>query len=224
MAKTVRKESPAKGEKKGEDSLTNIHIPAPRFQTALFRLEGLSPYVQLRFSQKAKEIIRLGMEEGQKAKGKKRTPRNYAQEYIDAQYLFEDGSHGINASSFRNAMIEACRLCGFKMTIAKMTIFAEADGLDKLDGTPLVRIEGTPEKYEAMVRLPTGAPDLRVRAMWREWKVKLRVKWDADQFTITDVSNLLMRAGQQVGIGEGRPFSKNSAGMGFGTFTIEEKK
>jgi hypothetical protein len=110
------------------------------------------------------------------------------------------------------------------MTIAKMTIFAEADGLDKLDGTPLVRIEGTPEKYEAMVRLPTGAPDLRVRAMWREWKVKLRVKWDADQFTITDVSNLLMRAGQQVGIGEGRPFSKNSAGMGFGTFTIEEKK
>ena len=36
-----------------------------------------------------------------------------------------------------------------------------------------------------------------------------------------DVTNLLMRVGQQVGIGEGRPDSKNSAGMGWGTFNVE---
>jgi len=30
--------------------------------------------------------------------------------------------------------------------------------------------------------------------------------------------------GLQVGIGEGRPDSKNSAGMGWGMFTIEDKE
>jgi hypothetical protein len=46
------------------------------------------------------------------------------------------------------------------------------------------------------------------------------VVYDADQFTLEDVSNLLARAGMQVGIGEGRPDSKMSAGMGWGTFRI----
>jgi hypothetical protein len=34
----------------------------------------------------------------------------------------------------------------------------------------------------------------------------------------------MARVGLQVGIGEGRPDSKNSAGMGWGLFTIEEAK
>lgn len=33
--------------------------------------------------------------------------------------------------------------------------------------------------------------------------------------------NLLSRAGLQVGIGEGRPDSKKSAGMGYGLFTVD---
>ena len=46
------------------------------------------------------------------------------------------------------------------------------------------------------------------------------IRWDADQFTLDDVTNLLSRVGLQVGIGEGRPDSKNSAGMGWGLFEI----
>jgi hypothetical protein len=57
--------------------------------------------------------------------------------------------------------------------------------------------------------------------MWREWHINLRVNYDEDQFTLTDVSNLLMRAGIQVGIGEGRHDSKSSTGLGFGSFKIE---
>jgi hypothetical protein len=56
--------------------------------------------------------------------------------------------------------------------------------------------------------------------MFDTWSATLRVKFDADQFTVTDVVNLLSRAGGQVGIGEGRPDSKESAGMGWGTFRI----
>jgi hypothetical protein len=53
------------------------------------------------------------------------------------------------------------------------------------------------------------------------WTTTLRVTFDADLFTLTDITNLLMRAGMQVGVGEGRPSSKNGIGMGWGTFSIE---
>jgi len=39
--------------------------------------------------------------------------------------------------------------------------------------------------------------------------------------TEEDVVNLIARVGMQVGIGEGRPDSKASAGLGFGLFEIE---
>jgi hypothetical protein len=70
------------------------------------------------------------------------------------------------------------------------------------------------------VRNKSGVADLRVRPMWREWHVRLTVRYDADQFTESDVVNLFHRAGLQVGIGEGRPFSKESNGLGYGTFTL----
>jgi len=57
--------------------------------------------------------------------------------------------------------------------------------------------------------------------MWDEgWEAQVRVRYDADQFTLEDLANLLARVGVQVGLGEGRPDSKSSAGMGWGTFMI----
>jgi hypothetical protein len=119
-------------------------------------------------------------------------------------------------------MIDCCRLVGFKMTITKMTVFAEADGYDCTDGTPLVRItKGEPEYNEMPVRLASGVCDIHPRPMWRPgWEAIVRIRYDADQFTLMDITNLLMRVGMQSGIGEGRPFSKNSNGMGWGLFTI----
>jgi hypothetical protein len=137
-------------------------------------------------------------------------------------YLAKDGTHGIPAPAFRNAIISACRLVGFKMTMAKMSVFVVADMLDAESGTPLVRIEGSPEKYVSAVRNFTGVMDLRSRAMWRDWSCTLRVQYDADQFSIQDVTNLLRRVGTQVGIGEGRNDSRASCGMGYGCFTVDE--
>jgi ribosomal protein S17 len=72
-----------------------------------------------------------------------------------------------------------------------------------------------------MARVETGQPYVTVRAAYHDWSAKVKIRWDADQFTVEDVSNLLARVGQQVGIGEGRPDSKNSAGMGWGTFDVK---
>jgi len=92
-----------------------------------------------------------------------------------------------------------------------------------VDGTPLIKLDAAePEQMEMTTRNATGVADIRVRPMWREWRLPVVIRYDADQFTASDVANLLSRAGQQVGIGEGRPFSKSSNGLGFGTFQIAE--
>ena len=123
-------------------------------------------------------------------------------------------------------MIDACRLVGFKMTHAKISVFVEADGFDATDGKPLVKItEGEPHMDIGAVRNETGVADLRARPMWNEgWAALVRITFDADQFSVTDVSNLLLRAGLQVGIGEGRNNSKKSYGIGFGSFKIENQQ
>ena len=87
---------------------------------------------------------------------------------------------------------------------------------------PLVRIIGKPQKQEDMARVSTGEPYVTVRAAYHDWSAKLKIRWDADQFTIQDIANLLARVGLQVGIGEGRPDSKKSAGMGWGLFEVCE--
>ncbi len=70
-------------------------------------------------------------------------------------------------------------------------------------------------------RNANGGVDLRARPMWPEgWRANVTFRWDADQFSATDVANLLARAGIQVGVGEGRPDSKMSAGVGWGQFEI----
>ena len=126
----------------------------------------------------------------------------------------------MNAAAFRAAMISACRLVGFKMTLAKLSTFVEADGFDDKDGVPLVRIYGQSHTYTAHTRNATGVVDVRSRPMYRNWAAKLTVRYDMDQFKMNDVLNLVARCGMQVGIGAGRPDSKASAGCGFGLFRV----
>jgi hypothetical protein len=127
---------------------------------------------------------------------------------------------GIPASSFRNAAISSCRVAGFVMTKARLSLFAEADGYTT-DGTPLVQIYGEPQVHEAIVKNETGVIDIRWRPMWHQgWHAFVQMRWDADQFGIADIINLLQRSGQQVGIGEGRADSSSSNGVGWGFFEV----
>ena len=200
-----------------------VSISAPRIETASFRLVGTSPLVQARFSAKAKQMMMDKMAAGPTSKGKKvRDARNFDQDCRDAMHVGVDGRAGVPAGAFRNAMISACRLVGFKMTLAKLSVFVQADTFDSVDGVPLVHLNGDWERLDMHTRNATGVVDIRVRPMWREWWIDLRVQFDAEQFTLTDVSNLLMRAGVQVGIGEGRHDSKSSTGLGFGCFRLGE--
>lgn len=207
-----------------KESEKRLTITAPKIKTASFRIIGTAPYVQHKFSAKMRQQMREKQEAGSTGnKGKRREPKDFQAAYEGAMYKDAEGRNGIPAPCFRNAMISACRLAGFKMTHAKLSVFVCADSFDADSGTPLVRFaKGEPEYTEMPVRNQTGVADIRARPMWREgWEIIVRVQYDADQFVEEDVANLLMRAGLQVGLGEGRPDSKRSAGMGWGTFRLD---
>lgn len=208
---------------KTKEVVTVSVISAPNFKTLKLEIEGTAPYMQAKFSAKTRQAMMSKMELGSTSKSKKvREARDFDDDFMQAQHFSEEGWVGIPAAAFRNACIDACRMVGFKMTHAKMSIFVEADGFDVTDATPLVKLlADAPEKTEMTVRNATGVVDIRVRPIWRKWAATLRVRFDADQFTQNDVTNLLARAGQQVGVGEGRPYSRTSNGLGFGLFTIK---
>lgn len=186
------------------------------------RIVGVSPYMQAKFSEKAKAKMMQTQQAGSQARSKKnREARDYDADYQAAMYRMKDGKCGIPASAFRNACISACKLVGFHMTKAKLAIFVDADGFDEVDGTPMVAIIGKPEKTIMPARNANGSCDLRVRPMWREWSAILKIRFDEDQFSVSDVINLLIRVGAQVGVGEGRPDSRESNGLGYGLFEVQ---
>jgi hypothetical protein len=108
------------------------------------------------------------------------------------------------------------------MTHAKLAFSVMEDGWDMADNAPLVKIlDGEAEQWVAPTRNATGVIDLRSRPMYKKWGARLNIRYDAGMLSDADIVNLISRVGMQVGIGEGRPDSKQSAGLGFGLFEIE---
>lgn len=206
------------------ESVANI-TPANIIRSTI-RVTGTAPLVQNKFSKKARDKMMSDMmaSKAEKKAKSERPPRNYEDDFNQAQHVSVAGWVGVPCPAFRAAMIDACRTVGAVMTKAKMSVFVLADGFDKDDGTPLVRIiaQAPPERIESLVRNDNGSADIRIRPMWREWACDVTLEFDADMITPAGVVNLLDRAGRQVGIGEGRPFSKNSVGQGWGTFTVRQ--
>ena len=199
-----------------------IIIPALNLECGSFLIEGDTIMVQNKFSEKAKRSMKDVQEAGSRSKkGKKKEPKDFQEMFKQAQHISKEGWPGIPASAFRSGVISACRLVGFKMTLAKLSLFVVAEGYDKDDSTPLCRITKGKAKYrDDAVRIQNTC-DVHARAMFDPgWQAKVMLEWDADQFSLADVSNLMVRLGKQVGIGEGRPDSRSSAGMGWGTFRL----
>lgn len=209
--------------KKAEVPEVVAKITPPNIQYGTFDVEGTAPYVQLRFGQKPINAMKEKQQAGAKAAKKKPGKRDFDEDYKDAFHVSTEGWYGIPASGIRASMVRACKLAGFAMTDAKVTLFVEADGFDSLSGEGLVRIHGEPKPWLAPVRNATGVADLRIRPRWDEWKATVTIKYDADFFTVSDIANILARAGAFVGWGEGRPDSKKSAGLGYGTFKMKSQ-
>lgn len=198
-----------------------IVIKPPKFQHAKVKIIGTSPLMMNKMSAREKRKMMEGMLEGSRGKkGKNREPKNFEAEFRDAIHYSDDGWYGFPASAFRAAMISACKTVGFAMTRAKLSLFVLGEGFDRETGEPLVRVHGEPERVDMVVRIQ-NTTNLIARPVWKKWHITLHLRWDADQFSSSDVANLINRVGQQVGIGAGRHDSRQSTGLGYGCFEVE---
>ncbi len=189
-------------------------------------LIGETPLKILRFSKKQQDTIMQTQQAGSQAGSKKkREPKDFERNFEEAKYRGRTGKEewvGLNASGIRIGLIESCRVAGFTMTRAKMSVFCLHDAIDYIDNsTPIVRVYGEPEMCIDTVRNDNGSVDLRARVMFPEWRIIARIRFDEDQFSPSDVLNLMIRVGMQNGLGEGRMNSKNGAGTGNGVFLVD---
>lgn len=213
--------------KKIEGAKDSVTINAPNMLIVSVPIRGTVNYVSNNFGEEARQQMQEDQALGsvdKPARGGKRgpkEPKDFKKGYEQSMHRSTEGWYGIPVIAFRSALVRAAQLCGVEMTRAKMCVFVVADGFDS-DGKGLVQIrKGTPEQFIAPVRNSGGKVDLRSRGRFAPgWESTVTLKYDADFMSQASVINLLSRAGSQVGIGAGRPFSTMSVGQGWGEFEI----
>lgn len=140
-----------------------------------------------------------------------------SEQYKRAKLTAKGRWHGIETRCFRSALIMACRIAGFHVTRAKISLFVVAAGVDTFDDSPIVKItKGKPQMEKLQIRRVAKGPvvDEVIVAKWNKgWEAKVRIQFDADQFTLKEVTDLMKQAGKQVGVGTGCPNIKLDKGQ-----------
>lgn len=194
---------------KGEEQ---IQILPPETTTIEVEIIGTEPLIVHRFGDKAKRMFEESQQRGVKKKKESRDPES---DYQESMYRLEDGSHAFPATAFKAAVVGAAReIDGLHMVTLKPIVWIKGEGRERL-----VRIIGTPERFDAMVRIAKGASDMRYRAMFPEWSTLLTVTYRSDLLDRSSLLSLFARAGLS-GVGEWRPSSPKSATGGYGTFRV----
>ncbi len=187
-----------------------IELPKLDIRTLEITLVSDSGLICHRWSEKAIRIM-LDKQMGKASVGKE--PKDPERDYQDSLYRLPGGGYGFPAIAFKNAAVSACTSLGKSVTKVQARQAFHVTG-------ELVKIHGTPEPREDMVRIGQGTADIRYRGEFKTWKVVLHVRYNARVLTDEQVVNLFNTAGFAVGIGEWRSEKDGS----FGLFHVEGSK
>jgi hypothetical protein len=199
---------PAKKEKETEV----ISLAPIKRQTILVPIEGITPLMTHRFSEKAKKQM---LEDQVKTRTKaKRPPQDPEAEYHAARYIMEDGKRdGFPAVGFKAAIVGAARLFdGISMTALKQAIYVQGEGSEQL-----IHIQAEPRMREDVTRVGMGTANLRYRPEYWPWKALLPVTYVPSMIDESSVLALVDAAGMG-GVGEWRPSAPKSATGSYGQF------
>ena len=177
-------------------------------------IEGISPLVLHRFSEKARKQMR-DKKLGITGRTRNREACDPEAEMNDARYLV-DGVDHIPAMALKNAIIGAAhRDIGIMKTDVRKSLFLVVDGMHP-DNTPVIVLQaGEPRNFEAPVTVGQSK-DLRWRPMWEKWAVSVKMIIATEGLPLDTLTELIQRAGFGVGVGEWRP----EKGGDFGRFQI----
>lgn len=182
---------------------TVVKVPEMKIEGLEITLVGDSPLICHRWSEKAKKQMRD--KQMKKAVGGKEA-KNPEQDFRESLYpLPGKGKYGFPAVAFKAAAVDAATyLDGAKKT--------QLRGAFHIDGE-LVPLTGTPTMREDMCKIGMGTADLRYRGEFKDWKAKLRIRFNAAAISAEQIVNLFQTAGFSVGVGEWRPQRDGSYGM-----------
>lgn len=188
-----------------------IHIPQFRRAFIEARIQGMTPLICHRYSERV-------MEEMQKAQGgaakTKKAPRDPEREFQEAQYRLPDGQHAFPAIGIKKAMV----LAGQRFGDEKGT---ELYGAFTIPGEFLpLEIAGEPRMRTDRVVL-SGASrtaSLAYRPEYSPWAIVVPIRFNATFISMDQVINLLTMAGESVGIGDWRVDKKGN----FGTWEVAD--
>jgi len=199
-----------------------IVIRPPARKTFKITLQGTTPLIVHKFSDKAAQQIKDKQQ--QKAKGGK-GKRDPNAEYLSACYVMPGSKAGekgcvyaIRAVTIKAAMVGACRYVdGVTMTFARGAFHV----LEEENGLAPVKFKGThPVMREDAIRLPNGSLDLRYRPEFREWSITVAIEYNTSVISAEQIVNLLSTAGFHCGLCEMRPSSKSGPGGSNGMFDV----
>lgn len=192
-------------DKSGEKTVELLPIQIQEFEV---RVQGLSPLICHRFSEKAKKQIEDKQQKKAKAAKEARDPNA---EFLASLYTFPGDiagvkgcRYGIPAVWFKLAAVDACRFAdGMKMTMARGAFHVMGESQDS-GGLVLLHYSDL-RLREDPVTIGMGSRDMRYRGEFSEWWVKLQIRYNAACVSVEQVVNLLNVAGFGCGIGERRP-------------------
>lgn len=196
------------------DTSSQVSLKPIRRMRVLMTIIGTSPLIQHAWSVKAREMMR---EKHAGKKTKNREVRNPEAEGFEAAYRTPDGRWGIPAMALKSSIINAAHKdIGCEKTLVRKALFIVVPNAAMI--LPMDCDE--PVIQEDCVRVGMGSADLRYRPYYHRWSVDVKWEIDAELLTVTDLCNLVDRAGFGVGIGEWRP----EKGGDYGRFQVDRTK
>lgn len=189
-----------------------VEMKKINIQRVEITLVGDSPLIVHNWAEKSKkEMLDKQMKKAKTAKAAK-SPED---DYEAAFYRLPDGRAGFPVIAFKAAAVAAGGRFsdGMKMTELRGAFHIEGEGVDRVSNHDLVAIDGDPSMREDCVRVGMGTADLRYRPEFRQWRVTLRIRYNADAVSLDQIVNIFNLAGFGVGVGEWRPERDGQFGM-----------
>ena len=189
-----------------------VVIPEIQIKRAVLCIEGTTPLIVHKFSEKArKEILDKCM---QKAKSGKE-PKNPVMEFMQSLHWITPMPAEYTEEAFEAALAKGAKF-GFPATGLKQSAVSAAyrAGLTKDKGSvygafhilggELVEIIGMPRMREDYAVINNGAPEIRYRAEFPEWSIEFEVAYNSSVYSLEQIINFFNFGGFAVGIGDWR--------------------
>lgn len=177
----------------------SVEIREFSIQEVTIPIQGVTPLIVHRFSEKAQTMIK-DKQKGA-AKARKHEARDPEKEFEASKHRSVLGWEGFPAAGFKGAIIRGAKIVGMVMKDAQTSFFIKAD----CEQSQLVKIIGDSRMRTDMVRVGMGAADIRYRPEYLEWSANLTVEFNAGVISFDQICQLIKAAGYGAGIGEMRP-------------------